>query len=213
MTADRAGAPNSLLEDRIVPLFETPLIILDWPGSESLNRSLGQLIAADRAASPGVGKSNVGGWHSATDFILRDAPALAELRDRIRSVLDETISRLMAPGDYSFRLDGWANVLGPHAYNGPHNHPNATWSGVYYLTGIPGKSQPGPGELAGKIEFLDPRPAAGMLYAADNAFQRRCLFSPRPGCMLLFPSWLQHMVHPFPGPGERVSIAFNITIA
>jgi hypothetical protein len=30
--------------------------------------------------------------------------------------------------------------------------------------------------------------------------------------MLLFPSWLQHTVHPFAGDGERISIAFNVLI-
>jgi hypothetical protein len=26
----------------------------------------------------------------------------------------------------------------------------------------------------------------------------------------VFPSWLNHLVHPFRGGGERISIAFNI---
>ena len=30
--------------------------------------------------------------------------------------------------------------------------------------------------------------------------------------MLVFPSWHQHMVHPFFGTGERISIAFNIQL-
>jgi uncharacterized protein (TIGR02466 family) len=116
----------------------------------------------------------------------------------------------MEPGSYNFKIDGWANILGPGDYNGPHNHPNATWSGVYYLTGVPGAARSP--NLAGKIEFFDPRPAAGMVYAVDSMLQRRCLFTPRPGCMLVFPSWLQHMVHPHDGAGDRRSIAFNVTV-
>jgi uncharacterized protein (TIGR02466 family) len=188
-------------------IFATPLIIQDYPQSETLHTDLIATIAALRARVPTTGKSNVGGWHSAPDFIREEVPALAVLRERIRLMLIDVTRQFMQEGNYAFQLDGWANLLGPGDYNGPHNHPNATWSGVYYITGIPVSAG-----LAGKIEFFDPRPAAGMLYAADNMLQRRCLFTPRPGCMLLFPSWLQHMVHPYAGEGERQSIAFNVTV-
>ncbi|NJN46627.1 MAG: hypothetical protein HC808_09270 [Candidatus Competibacteraceae bacterium] len=28
--------------------------------------------------------------------------------------------------------------------------------------------------------------------------------------MVVFPGWLQHQVHPYFGPGERITIAFNV---
>jgi hypothetical protein len=28
--------------------------------------------------------------------------------------------------------------------------------------------------------------------------------------MVVFPSWLKHMVHPYYGSGERISVAFNV---
>ena len=208
-------------------IFATPLMIRDWPDSSALNLALCALIADRRLSAASAGKSNVGGWHSAPDFIQGDAAPLATLRQRIRQVVTELTRQWMAPGDYAFIVAGWANVLGAGDYNAPHNHPNATWSGVYYLTGTPPAPQPTPPDLApprlgsselastlaGKIEFFDPRPAAGMVYATDNMLQRRCLFTPRPGCMLVFPSWLQHMVHPHHGSGERISVAFNVTVS
>jgi hypothetical protein len=30
--------------------------------------------------------------------------------------------------------------------------------------------------------------------------------------MVLFPGWLNHYVHPYYGPAERISIAFNMMI-
>lgn len=199
--------------DDISMIFATPLVIVDWPDSETLDADLCALIAMMRRTGPGVIKSNVGGWHSAPDFIAGAAPALVELRRRIRATIGDLTTRMAAPGDYSFSIDGWANVLAAGDYNGPHNHPNATWSGVYYLTGVPAAAGQGDASaLGGKIEFFDPRPAAGMVYASDNMLQRRCLFTPRPGCMLVFPSWLQHMVHPHQGAGERQSIAFNVKV-
>ncbi|MEJ0047451.1 MAG: TIGR02466 family protein [Rhodospirillales bacterium] len=212
---DNSPAPDARGGDDFSMIFATPLVIRDWPDSDTLNTELAGLIAAAQMAVPGVGKSNVGGWHSPPDFILGEVPALATLRERIRTVVIELTRRLMAPGAYHFKIDGWANILRAGDYNGPHNHPNATWSGVYYLTGVPEPADRQPNAvppLAGKIEFFDPRPAAGMVYAAESMLQRRCLFTPRPGCMLVFPSWLQHMVHPHDGAGERHSIAFNVTV-
>ena len=42
---------------------------------------------------------------------------------------------------------------------------------------------------------------------------KRCLIEPIPGAMVVFPSWLNHQVHPFRGAGARISIAFNVQIS
>ncbi len=218
MQAPPISLADAAAANGVSMIFATPLVMRDWPGSGALHDALCALITTTRQAGDSTGKSNVGGWHSPPGFIRGDAPALAVLRERIRSVMTDLTRQWMAPGDYMFAIDAWANVLGPGDYNSPHNHPNATWSGVYYVTGTPAASPTDSALsesallLAGKIEFFDPRPAAGMFYAADNMLQRRCLFTPRPGCMLVFPSWLQHMVHPHRAAGERVSIAFNVTV-
>jgi hypothetical protein len=38
------------------------------------------------------------------------------------------------------------------------------------------------------------------------------LVDPLPGLMVMFPGWLKHMVHPFFGSGERISISFNLYV-
>ena len=48
---------------------------------------------------------------------------------------------------------------------------------------------------------------------AGSKLEERHLIDPTPGLMVLFPSWLQHFVHPFFGKGERISIAFNAMTA
>jgi hypothetical protein len=40
----------------------------------------------------------------------------------------------------------------------------------------------------------------------------RYLIDPAPGLMIVFPSWLKHMVHPYYGTGERISVAFNVEV-
>ena len=36
---------------------------------------------------------------------------------------------------------------------------------------------------------------------------------PASGMLVLFPSWLQHALRPYRGAAERISIAFNLSIA
>jgi len=38
------------------------------------------------------------------------------------------------------------------------------------------------------------------------------VIDPVPGLMVFFPSWLKHIVHPYRGTGERISISYNVTI-
>jgi len=39
------------------------------------------------------------------------------------------------------------------------------------------------------------------------------MLRPRPGLMLIFPSWLSHGVRPYRGDGVRISVAMNLTPA
>ena len=50
-----------------------------------------------------------------------------------------------------------------------------------------------------------------MKLDGSNAFPKLVL-DPKPGLMVIFPSWLYHYVNPFHGAGERISIAFNINL-
>jgi uncharacterized protein (TIGR02466 family) len=116
----------------------------------------------------------------------------------------------MAPGHqegdaYTCELSAWANINRSGDYNVPHNH-QCTWAIVYYVRVPPAQ---GPDRRAGALELLDPRPAAAMSPAPGQS--QRYFVQPRPGRMVLFPGWVSHMVHPFAGPGERISIACNVS--
>ena len=193
--------------------FPTPIIVHEWQDSDALNAALCTLILADEAANTSLSRSNVGGWHSGMDFIERDDPAIHHLLTRIRTLLSEATQAMMKADGKGFRIEGWANVLRKGQYNSIHVHPNSTWSGVYYVTGNPPPEPPGTPEFSGKIEFIDPRPAASATYTVENMMQQRTMLNPGPGTMIAFPSWLQHLVHPYFGPGERISVAFNMLIA
>ncbi|MEO1459428.1 MAG: TIGR02466 family protein [Pseudomonadota bacterium] len=201
------------IEDCVQMVFPTPIAVHRWDDSDALNAALTALVLAEEARGEGLARSNVGGWHSEMTFIMREEPPFLQLMDRIRTMVGALTGAMMKPAQHRFRIEGWANVLRTGQYNSIHLHPNSTWSGVYYVTGNPPPEGAGDPEYSGKIEFIDPRPGASATYSVENAMQRRCMLNPGPGTMIVFPSWMQHQVHPYFGPRERISIAFNVVVA
>ncbi|MEO0412267.1 MAG: TIGR02466 family protein [Pseudomonadota bacterium] len=200
------------IDSALSQIFSTPLVLYDWPGTAEMNAGLTSAIEALMAGSGGVTKSNVGGWHSALDFLYQsDVPAIAVLNGAIQQIFTALIPHVLTQppsGKLGIAVEGWANCLKAGEYNSLHAHPNAAWSGVYFITGIPSGGDAN--GFGGKLEFVDPRPGASIMHTDSSALSGRCLVTPQPGRMALFPGWLQHFVHPFSAPGQRMSVAFNI---
>ncbi len=120
-----------------------------------------------------------------------------------------------AATDYGWDLESkelevvqfWANVNGPHEYNMQHNHAPNHISGVYYVW-VP--------EGSGDIRFHDERTLRSV--TEPNAVRDSPLaytsytFRPTEGMLLLFPSWLDHIVGQNQSDDVRVSISFNIDL-
>ncbi len=85
----------------------------------------------------------------------------------------------------------------------------STWSGVYYVAC--GKKD-NDDQANGKLELVDPRIGVNMLRTDVQVFDGRYLVDPKPGLMVMFPSWLKHMVHPYFSDDERIAISFNVLI-
>lgn len=189
-------------------LFPTPVLSFSVPEAETLNAQFEQEIRAIRDAEDGVTRTNRNGWHSDGGLFQRDEPGIAALCAHIRDSF-VAATRLIAPGfdidAHDARLQGWINVSPQGAYNTPHSHPRHQWSGCYYVT------QPEVEEgQSGMIEFLDPRGSlsdATLLRA--QAFSHSFRIRPEQGTMLVFPSFLQHWVHPNQQPQERITVAWN----
>ncbi len=201
------------LSKSLAMLFGTPVAVHQWPDSEAVNAELGRLVLAKEAGEGGVQLSNVGGWHSKPDFFSWDAECVRTVRDQVVRMVMELTRVTMAEqiGDrkLDFALKGWANVSRDRSYNMVHNHPNHVWSGSYYVaTGDPETED----RFNGRLELLDPRNGVGLFGIGGHSMGGRCLVDPRPGAMVVFPSWLNHLVHPFHGTGARISIAFNVKI-
>lgn len=197
--------------------YGTPLLVHQFNDKQTLNDELSQLVQNRQRAAAGQAsarRSVVGGWQSGVDFLNGPEPALKTLK---QLMLDGTFRVMMLalgpnPGNKRIRaeprISAWANVNRDGNYNVVHSHPGNHWSGVYFVK-IP--EQIGSEDLNGAFEFHDPRGAtAGALPVPGFEFGQKHVITPRAGLLLVFPSWHQHMVHPYRGTDERISIAFNI---
>lgn len=211
--------PDLRLRAEQLGLFETPILHGHVADAGALCADLATAIRARRAADPaGLNRSNVGGWHSATDMLDwggEPARRVADLAVRMARRCSHFDGRDPAGIDWTFRM--WANVSPPGAVNMSHAHPGVLWAAVFYVDmGQP----PETGEAGGELFFEDPRFPIPLMRLPG--FRIRGLDGePQPverrlptvaGDCVLFPAWLRHGVRPYAGKGERISIAMNIDV-
>lgn len=192
-------------------LFYTPLLRFRLPDHEALDEALMAEGERLRGSSPGVLKSNRGGWHSEGNLFDDPAEPIQTLRRAaLLSVMEATrsVTSKVDPGNLDTKIFAWMNMNPTGGFNAPHTHPGAHWSGVYYVRQP--KVETG---NSGMIEFLDPRsdlPSWRILQA--KAFRPKRKIRPEAGEIVIFPSYLVHWVYPNEAGGERVTIAFNATL-
>jgi uncharacterized protein (TIGR02466 family) len=203
---------TALQKEHVALTFGTPVSSYLWPDSDTLNAELAKIILQKEKADPGAARGNVGGWRSEHDLFRWDADCVQTLRERVTTcALDMTrlVTTSQHPRKVNLQMDCWANVLRRGQYNSVHDHAGAMWSGVYYVSGgKPDNNDP----LNGKLELLDPRVGVNVFGREEGLFAGRYFVEPLPGLMMMFPGWLKHMVHPFWGSGERISISFNVQL-
>jgi hypothetical protein len=98
--------------------------------------------------------------------------------------------------------DGWIVLSRAGDYNPVHKH-SAQLSGIIYVKVPPQVADPA--SMDGKLHFL-----FGQHQESNLDLLGDRLIIPAEGDLYLFPSWMQHVVYPFQGPGERISFAFNL---
>jgi len=107
--------------------------------------------------------------------------------------------------DYKYTCNAaWANVYKNRDYQEFHVHAGNTISVVYYLT-VP----EGSGDIVWKSPIEpDMLPIKGIKDYNELSY-KTCYYSPKPGDLIIFRSYLSHMVKQGTNDAERISIAFN----
>ena len=188
---------------KIEYFFPTLIYIKKLPNAEKLNQYLEPRIIKWSQQNKGVAKTNAGGWHSETNMNKKEEynPLTIELFNMQEEIYKkENLSRKPVLGNM------WANINGPGNYNRPHVHPNALFSGVYWI------KTP---ENSGNLMLYDPRPGTHMSMPTRKEEKlppelwREVQYPPKAGTCIMFPSWLWHEVKPNQSNDTRISVSFN----
>ena len=183
--------------------FPTQIYIKDIPNAISLNQYLEQKILQWSQQDKGVSKTNAGGWHSATDMNEKEeynvlTKELFAMQDEIFAKEKLTLKPVLG--------NMWANINYPGNFNRPHIHPNALFSGVYWVK-APVQS--------GNFMVYDPRPGVQMSMPnrkegkLPSELWREVHYEPKAGTAIMFPAWLWHEVKPNESNDTRISVSFN----
>ena len=188
----------------MVQLFPTLVWVHEVAGHEALNARLLPLIAEMKKQSP-MNFEPSGAWQSADSLHL--SPDFEDFARIVGQGARNILGFLKCRYEELYITSCWANVNPRGHAHHDHTHPNNVLSGVYYVK-TPKHS--------GGIVFADPRPQANVLVpsvAERNNFNSNVQrFEPTAGNMIMFPSWLEHMVEPNFSDDKRISIAFNVML-
>lgn len=203
--------------------FAAPILETAMANCDSLNARLRHIFLEleknednKRTSIPtAVFKVNV--YESSFDLFSNPIQEIQTLRDFCLNTVGRVVSQLNGYGAadmQSLRIHAhsWYHITRHGGYTAQHNHPMASWSGVYCVD--PG-DQAQQHKNSGALRFLDLRGAADMYLDAGNAHLERpftfgaLAYFLVPGQLLLFPSYLIHEVAPYFGQRERITVAFN----
>lgn len=203
--------------------FAVPFGDLQHPHAQVLNPRLLARIFALEALGAGfrnpdpVVHQPEGLFESEFEFFAQPDEAVQELRAWVWTALAEFIREVnpaVVEGMRGLRIASqtWFHVTRDGGYFGYHNHPMASWSGVYCVADgdpSPGRSNNGclvfPHPLTAANAFIDPTNSTLRWPFTQGNF----VIPLKPGQLVLFPSWLGHYVTPFHGSAQRVTVAFN----
>jgi hypothetical protein len=197
------------------PVWRDKTVVSSHPGNISiidnpeidqikapLVKTLVDLDAAQRAASPL--KSLGHGGQKIRNLEDLGSPVFELLNERAKVMFKIGTGSKTAVVD-----DCWANVMHQDEWTIPHSHKRSTASIVYSLD-------------PGDEEAFEQEPLNGQLMFSDHRLPQCCPLGPNyvtsffrpignlPSHMVIFPSYLTHLVSPYHGKRPRISIAWNL---
>ena len=169
------------------------------------------LRALHRSRSEPIGQSVRGGTQTSGQLFLQRSPAIDLITDALAVAIRDAVGAL-PPADPRHPLlkhremglafgPSWSVRLTEGGFHAAHFHPGGVLSSACYISLPEG---PGVGEeRSGWLEIGRPPPQFGLDLAPLATIE------PKPGRLVLFPSYLFHGTRPFAG-GERLTVAFDL---
>lgn len=187
--------------------FGIPLYSIMVREFELHQQHLIDYILALRESDKGVNRSNVRGWHSKEDLHIHKNEHAQWMTKKIQNIAITAANHFHGddrPGEPQLAAC-WANINDTGAWNAPHQHLPADWSGVFYLRAESNTSASKNNINDGDLLFFNPLPMG-------RRFNRPTTIGYRPvnGKMMIFPAYATHMVAPHYEESSRISISFNL---
>jgi uncharacterized protein (TIGR02466 family) len=189
-----------MTESKILGVFPTPIYF------SKINRELTnkELSFIDKTKI-NVFK-NEGNTTSNDNYILNHK-AFKELKTDLNLRVQDYFKKVICSTDTitPYITQSWLNYTEPNQFHHRHKHYNSLISGVFYINCD---------EQFDKIEFFSDRYELIRFKVKEyNIWNSDSWnFPVKTGDIILFPSWLNHMVETKKGDNTRISLAFNTFI-
>jgi tetratricopeptide (TPR) repeat protein len=180
--------------------------------SSQLNEVAAALRKLHGARSQPIGQSVRRGTQTAGQLFLRNDPEILLLTDALAAAIREFVAGLpdadpahplLKHRDMGMAFGpSWSIRLTGGGYHAAHFHPNGILSSACYIA-LPGEGLADPDEKPGWLEIGRPPPELAIDLPPLASFE------PKPGRLILFPSFLFHGTRHFAG-GERLTVAFDL---
>lgn len=202
---------------------QDPELLMLWPTPVYLVRNT-DLSGWHAALADGISKTNRefrADWHN-SDFFSLKLNGVEGFADFLRQNLLKRIAREVENMDQlkvTWEWDGWVNALPGNSWHMPHIHERSTFSFVYYVqadTNIDRAKLIADTRKddiqGGVLQFMDPRGAAPYMacQTVDTTYSSAVRIIPANGLLIIFPSFLAHLVAPIQSQDLRISISGNV---
>lgn len=187
------------MEKEIHGLFPVPIMLCE------LGRDLTKAEYSKIQELCSNTRRNEGNTTSQNSYVLEDKE-LSNLNNDIQLSINEYVKEIINPiNDVSpYITQSWLNITNAGEYHHKHSHSNSYISGVFYIEAD---------EQNDAIKFFKPynkyqqiklTPKDWNLHNSETWW-----FNVKKGLIVLFPSYLEHMVEMKQGDNKRISLAFN----
>lgn len=195
-------------DDGFIELWPTTFLRRTLENTDGANKALLSLIL-EREAN----REDMTVDYSSENLFSKSTPATDWLKQCIDKTVADYFRNMSVQYDIKWSVQGWANINRHGDYHTLHNHPHSYLSGTYYIK-VPDVQGGSRSDLnPGAISFFDPRPQANTTaIMGDGQIDPEFRIQPVPGLMLLWPSFLHHMVHPNLSEDLRVSVSYNVLL-
>jgi uncharacterized protein (TIGR02466 family) len=184
-------------EPNVNTLFPTPLVFTKLPRKFS-----DEEIAFIQKCALNVTK-NTGNTTSIDRYVL-DEPVMANIKSFLQFYINYFMSNIEAPYNpvEAYITQSWLNYTQPGEFHHKHEHPNSYLSGVFYINADPDKD---------KIYFYKSGYKRINLPTEQfNQFNSESWWFNVGTCdLVIFPSYLTHMVEQTESKDTRISLSFN----